>query len=384
MSNEYAVDLLKRMVDIYSPSGSESEISLFLEDEMKRLGFQAHKDEVGNVIGEIGKGSPVILLCGHMDTVEGKIPVRIEDGQLYGRGSVDAKGPLAAMIVAASKFVNGGFPGKILVVGVVDEEKDGTGIQHFIEEGIQPDYAIFGEPSSLGKVVFGYKGILTVKVIVETPSGHSAAPWLFDNAIEKAMEFWKQINRLHLREEKLKSRFYSITSCLTGIKGGNSSASFIPSHCEILVQLRIPPQLTPEQVFNEVKRKIERYKATNPKVTVTLESVDVANAFEADRRSVIVRALAWGIRKTTLNYASFSRKTGTGDMNVLGNALKIPVVTYGPGDSRLDHTPNEHIDIQEYLDSIEVLKKTLKKLPELANKHRQRKQKNIVDSGPLA
>ena len=376
MSNDYAVDLLIRMVNIYSPSGNEEEISLFLADEMKKLGFKVHRNEVGNVIGEIGEGSPVVLLCGHMDTVEGEIPVRVEDGKLYGRGSVDAKGPLAAMIVAASTFVNGGFPGKILVVGVVDEEGTGKGIQHFVEEGIQPDYAIFGEPSGLEKVVFGYKGILTVKVIVETPSGHSAAPWLFDNAIEKAMEFWRQINKLHLREEKLKSRFYSITSCLTGIKGGNSSASFIPSHCEILVQLRIPPQLTPEQVFEEVKRKIDRYKSTNPKVTVTVESIDVAKAFEADRRSVIVRALAWGIRKTTLNYASFSRKTGTGDMNVLGNALKIPVVTYGPGDSALDHTPNEHIELQEYLKSIEVLKKTLTKLPAFA---RCRARKRTTD-----
>jgi len=371
MSQEYAVDLLTRMTKIYSPSGNEEEISLFLADEMRELGFHVHRDKVGNVIGEIGEGSPVVLLCGHIDTVEGEIPVRVEDGQLYGRGSVDAKGPFAAMIVAASTFVNGGFPGKILVVGVVDEEKGGSGIQYFVEEGIQPDYAIFGEPSGLEKVVFGYKGILTVKVIVETPSGHSAAPWLFDNAIEKAMEFWRQINKLHMREEKLKSRFYSITSCLTGIKGGNSTASFIPSNCEILIQLRIPPQLSPEQVFDEVKRKIDRYKATNPKVKVTLETVDVAKAFEADRRSVIVRALAWGIRKTTLNYASFSRKTGTGDMNVLGNALKIPVVTYGPGDSRLDHTPNEHINIQEYLDSIEVLRKTLTKLPELVKRRKK-------------
>ncbi|MGD9130212.1 MAG: M20/M25/M40 family metallo-hydrolase [Candidatus Bathyarchaeota archaeon] len=373
MSGDYAVDLLTRMVKIYSPSGSEEEISLFLAAEMEKLGFRVRRDEVGNVIGEIGEGSPVVLLCGHMDTVEGIVPVRFEDGQLYGRGSVDAKGPLAAMIVAASKFVeDGGFPGKILVVGVVDEEKGGTGIQHFVESGIQPDYAIFGEPSGLEKVVFGYKGIVTVKITVETPSGHSAAPWLFDNAIEKAMEFWRQIRKLHLREEKLKSRFYSITSCLTKIKGGNTSASFIPSHCEIFVQLRIPPQLTPEQVFEEVKRKIDRYKATNPKVTVGVEMVDVAKAFEADRRSVIVRALAWGIRKTTLNYASFSRKTGTGDMNVLGNALKIPVVTYGPGDSKLDHTPNEHIDLQEYLKSIEVLKKALTKLPHFAKKHKPR------------
>jgi len=97
---------------------------------------------------------------------------------------------------------------------------------------------------------------------------------------------------------------------------------------------------------------------------------DVANAFEADRRSVLVRALAWAIRKTTLNYASFSRKTGTGDMNVLGNALKIPVVTYGPGDSRLDHTPNEHIDLQEYLTSIQVYRKVLVKLRELQEKRR--------------
>jgi LysW-gamma-L-lysine carboxypeptidase len=358
MSDEYAVDLLTRMLKVYSPSTHEEEISLFLADEMKKLGFKVHRDEVGNVIGEIGEGSPVVLLCGHMDTVEGEIPIRVEEGNLYGRGSVDAKGPLAAMIVAASKFTDGSFPGKILVVGVVDEEGSGSGIQHFIEEGIQPDYAIFGEPSGLEKVVFGYKGILTVKVTVKTPSGHSAAPWLFDNAIEKAMEFWKQINRLHLREEKLKS--------------SNSSASFIPSECEIRVQLRIPPQLTPEQVFEEVKRKIDRYKATNPKVTVKVETVDVAKAFEADRRSVIVRALAWGIRKTTLNYASFSRKTGTGDMNVLGNALKIPVVTYGPGDSKLDHTPNEHINLQEYLDSIEVLKKTLTKLPDLVKRRKTR------------
>jgi LysW-gamma-L-lysine carboxypeptidase len=375
MVNDYAVDLLTHMVEIYSPSGKEEKISLFLVDELKKLGFNAHRDEVGNVIGQIGEGSPIVLLCGHMDTVEGEIPVRIDDGKLYGRGTVDAKGPLAAMIVAASNFVKGGFKGKILVVGVVDEEKGGTGIRHFVKEGIQPDYAIFGEPSGLEKVVFGYKGILTVKVIVETPSGHSAAPWLFDNAIEKAMEFWKQINKLHLREEKLKSRFYSITSCLTGIKGGNNSASFIPSNCEILVQLRIPPQLTPEQVFNEVKRKIKRYQSTNPKVNVKVESVDVAKAFEADRRSVIVRALAWGIRKTTLNYASFSRKTGTGDMNILGNELKIPVVTYGPGDSRLDHTPDEHIELKEYLDSIEVLRKTLTKLPELVKKLKTRQKK---------
>ena len=369
--SDYSVSLLTRMLEIYSPSGKEEEISNFLAKEMEDIGFRVRKDKIGNVIGEIGQGKPVILLCGHMDTVESYIPVRVENSKLYGRGAVDAKAPLAAMIVAASTFLKEDFPGKILVVGVVDEEGSGRGIKHFIKEGIQPDYAIFGEPSGIGKIVFGYKGILNIKITCETPSGHSAAPWLFDNAIEKAMEIWRQIQKLHLREEKLKSRFYSTTSCLTKINGGNAS-SMIPSKCDIYVQLRIPPQFTPEQVFNGVKRKIKRYKATNPKVSVKMKMEGVANGFEADRRSVLVRALAWAIRKTTLNYASFSRKTGTGDMNVLGNALKIPVVTYGPGDSRLDHTPNEHIDLKEYLVSIKVYRKAMMKLPELLKNRRTR------------
>jgi len=364
----YAVSLLTRMLEIYSPSGREEEISSFLAGEMGSLGFRVRKDEVGNVIGEIGVGEPVVLLCGHMDTVEDFIPVRVEDNRLYGRGAVDAKASLAAMIVAASNFVRKGFPGKILVVGVVDEEGGGRGIKHLVEGGISPDYAIFGEPSGVEKIIFGYKGILDLKISCEVPTGHSASPWLFDNAIEKAMELWRQIRRLHLPEEKLRSRFYSITSCLMGIEGGNTSSSVVPSKCDIYVQLRIPPQLTPERVFSEVEERIKRFRATSPKVSVRAEVEASDYAFEADRRSLLVRALSWAIRKITLNYASFSRKTGTGDMNVLGNALNIPVVTYGPGNSNLDHTPNEHIDIQEYLNSIQIYRKTLMKLPQLMKK----------------
>jgi LysW-gamma-L-lysine carboxypeptidase len=121
--------------NIYSPSGNEKNFTRLYE-RMTKLVLRVHRDAVGNVIGEIGEGSPIVLLCGHMDTVSGEIPVRVEDGQLYGRGSVDAKGPLAAMIGAASKFVDNSFPGKIMVVGVVDEEGKGTGIEHFVKRDI--------------------------------------------------------------------------------------------------------------------------------------------------------------------------------------------------------------------------------------------------------
>ena len=69
---------------------------------MTNMGFEVGKDAIGNVIGVAGVGQPVILLCGHMDTVAGHLPLRIEEGKIYARGAVDAKGPLAAMIMAAS------------------------------------------------------------------------------------------------------------------------------------------------------------------------------------------------------------------------------------------------------------------------------------------
>ncbi len=365
----YAVSFLTRMLEIYSPSGKEEEISSFIAEEMKSLGLHVRKDNVGNVIGEIGRGKPTILLCGHMDTVAGIIPVWVENNQLYGRGAVDAKASLAAMIIASSTFVKEKLPGKVLVVGVVDEEGNGKGIKHLVKSGISPDYAIFGEPSGVENVTIGYKGSLHLKITCETRSGHSAAPWLFESAVEKAFEIWRIIQELHMSQERLESRFYSITSCLTKIRGGEASSK-VPSKCDIYVDIRVPPQFTSRQVFDEVSRKIKQYQTTNPKVLVRVKIEDLTEPIEVGPRSLLVRALSWAIRKVRSNTAAFIRKTGTGDMNVLGNALKTPVVTYGPGDSSLDHTPNEYIDIHEYLDSIQVYREAIIRLVEL---HKKRK-----------
>ena len=367
--SDYAVHLLTRMLEIYSPSGKEEEISNFLAKEMKSLGFYVRKDDVGNVVGETGRRKPIILLCGHMDTVPGHIPIRVENNQLYGRGAVDAKASLAAMIIASSTLVKGKLPGKVLVVGVVDEEGEGRGIKHLLESGISPDYAIFGEPSGVENITIGYKGRLRLKITCKTRAGHSAAPWLFENAVEKAIEIWRVIQELHLPQERLESRFYSITSCLTKIRGGEESPT-VPSKCDIYTDLRIPPQLTSQQVFEEVSRKIKQYQTANLGVSVRVKIEDLIDPFEVDPSSPLVRAISWAIRKVKSSSARLLRKTGTGDMNVLGNALKTPVVTYGPGDSRLDHTPNEHIEIQEYLDSVQVYREAVMKLLKLHEKRK--------------
>ena len=84
--------------------------------EMKKMGFQVGIDAIGNVIGVVGEGEPTIFLCGHMDTVAGVLPLRVEEGKIYARGAVDAKGPLAAMVMAAlAASEETGFKGKIFV-----------------------------------------------------------------------------------------------------------------------------------------------------------------------------------------------------------------------------------------------------------------------------
>ena len=124
------VELLRHMVEIPSLSGQEGALAAFLAEAMGELGFRARVDEAGNAVGvrealaREGRTREIVLL-GHMDTVRGDIPVRLEGGCLYGRGTVDAKGPLATFIVAAARAELA--PGtRLVVVGAVEGQGEGA------------------------------------------------------------------------------------------------------------------------------------------------------------------------------------------------------------------------------------------------------------------
>lgn len=364
---EQAVRLLTNLLGIYSPSGKEEDIANFLAGEMKKLGFQVGVDAIGNVIGVVGEGEPTIFLCGHMDTVAGYVPLRVEEGKIYARGAVDAKGPLAAMVMAAAQVAKEpGFKGKVLVASVVEEEATSRGVRHLIHEGIEADYAIFGEPSGVENITIGYKGQIQLKVTLKTQTGHSSTPWLYENALEKAYEVWEQIKNSYPPVEKQESPFQAVTACLTKVSGGRAN-SVIPFESEIHIDIRIPPQFTSAQVFEEIQKVVAQYQANNPKVAVKATVEDSVEPFEVNKSSPLVHALSASVRKVLNKPATLLRKTGTGDMNILGKAMNLLIVTYGPGDSHLDHTLDEHIIISEYLDSIQIYKETILKLAELHN-----------------
>lgn len=354
-----AVDLLKSMLGLYSPSGQEGEIARFVAEKMSELGFERVRlDSAGNVLGEIGSGSPVVLLCGHLDTVSGWQEVRSDGERIWGRGAADAKASMAALIMAASTSTRSLIDGRVVVVGVVDEERQNTGVRGLIASGFKADYAIFGEPSGIGNITIGYKGHILLKLVCKTPSVHASAPSIGCNSIERAYEIWKAVEGHQFEGEKEGDPYRSVSSSMTRISAGNGT-NVIPGVCEAFLDLRVPPTTTCDRVLDEIEKMVDGYRRAFPMLVVELRVEDTINPFETNPRSIPARALSLAIQAVLRRKPTLMRKTGTGDMNILGRALGVPMVTYGPGDSKLSHTPEEFVVISEYLSSIDVIERAL-------------------------
>ncbi|MBN1935484.1 MAG: M20/M25/M40 family metallo-hydrolase, partial [Anaerolineae bacterium] len=162
--NTQADALLTELVERYSPSTQERPVVEYLVGQMNTLGFSAYIDGAGNAVGQLGRGKlgngeQTVLLLGHIDTVPGEIRVHREGNLLYGRGTVDAKGPLATFVAAAARA--GEQTGKrIVVVGAVEEEAATSKGARFLLDRVQPDAVVIGEPSGWDAVTVGYKGRL--------------------------------------------------------------------------------------------------------------------------------------------------------------------------------------------------------------------------------
>jgi LysW-gamma-L-lysine carboxypeptidase len=341
----YAVGLLRGMLEIPSPSYQERPLADFLANVMVDLGFQAHIDVVGNVIGVIERGDgPTLMLLGHLDTVPGELSVRSEDGRLYGRGAVDAKGPLAAMICAAASAVD--FPGRIVVIGVVEEETPRSrGAMAIRASHEQPDAVIVGEPSGWSSVVLGYKGKLDLRYTVKCPATHPSNP--VPKASELAVACWAALVDL-LGPDSSHDAFARPGATLCQLNAGLTAATADLS-------VRTPPGFDVDTLVRELRDRLP---------VGDLEVLNSVAACRVGRASPAVRALVSGIRRLHAE-PRLVVKTATSDMNTLAEVWDIPMATYGPGDSRLDHADTEHIMLSDYLRGIDVLSVAISELAQL-------------------
>jgi LysW-gamma-L-lysine carboxypeptidase len=366
---KFATKMLEKALRLYTPSLSERPMAEFLADKCDDLGFEDIQiDEVGNIIAKKGSGSPKIMLCGHMDVVPGKVKVRKEGDSLYGRGASDAKAPLMAMLFAAASIEKN--QGTVTFVGAVDEEGNAVGIKNIVKKKMDVDYAVFGEPSGIKQVTIAYKGRLAIKLkISAADSSHASAPWLSKNAIEESMIFVKELKEKLEANQEDKTKGMLLTATMTEIKGGTSH-NITPKECETLFDIRIPVDMNCKSIEQKIATLVKEISQER-EVDAFYSILDETEPFEAPHNSSLVRAFTLGIMQVEKSRPTLIRKTGTGDMNVLGNQWEIPVVTYGPGDPHEAHTIDEKVSIEEYLKGIEIFKATLQHLKRLHDKKLQ-------------
>ncbi len=360
------ISLLEQCVRIRSVSGEERDVALFLSREMAKLGFdRAFVDDADNAVGILGAGPRQLVFLGHIDTVAGEVPVRIEDGKLFGRGSVDAKGPLCAFITAASLWagerLSRGLPAvpegwQIVVIGATGEESPYAKGARYVITQYAPEMLIIGEPSGSEGITTGYKGRILMEAHLEQTSQHTARPG--PNPSEYAVKMWNSLRSFaELYNGEKQKAFDMILPKLRDIRSGDDG---MREWCDVFIGFRLPLEITPGQLQKRILDEFETLKqaSTLDKTLSTISFRGNEPAVKSDRTSPLARAFVDAIRAEKVRPV-FYDKTGTSDWNVVAPFWKCPTVAFGPGDSTLDHTPIEHVEIAEYERGVRVLRRAL-------------------------
>jgi LysW-gamma-L-lysine carboxypeptidase len=350
VSDAAARDLLESMVAIPSPSGEERAAAEHLRDFLRDHGREAWLDDVGNVRAPADDS---VLLTSHVDTVPGDVPVGVEHPDetddpvpwgggdeapqdaavLRGRGSVDATGPLCAMAVAAVRT-------GVSFVGVVGEETDSRGARHLVADREAPDAVVNGEPSGWDAVTLGYRGFLAGTYRAETEAGHTSRPE--PNAIQHAMSWWNRVEAAFDSPDD--AVFESVTAKPVDVTGGVADEGLSVA-ATMDVQFRIPPGSSADEIREVVEAELD---------AGTVEWRDAIPPVLDSPRGEVGRAFRVGIRERG-GAPRLLKKTGTADVNLFAGAWDCPMATYGPGDSALDHAPDERLALPEYDRAIAVL-----------------------------
>jgi len=360
----YTAETLSSMIKIPSLSGEEGPLVEHLTTICETAGFdEVRVDGLGNLLCRIGTGSTVLAIDGHIDTVDTgdleqweKDPFsgEIDDTYVYGRGSVDQEGGVAAMITAGRILhelsYNGGFT-IWFTFTIMEEDADGLCWLWLIErEGIKPDFVVITEPTNLG-VYRGHRGRMELDVSFRGVSAHGSAPERGDNAIYKASRGALALEKLNeeLRPDPFLGKGTIVISRVT------SSA---PSLCAVAdgAELHVDRRLTWGETKEIAVQQIQEVCGPDAKVSVTMyDRVSYTGAqypqeayfptWKIPEEHRLVRAGARTFRELFDAQPVVDKWTfSTNAVSICGK-YEIPTIGFGPGNEVQAHAPNEHTPI---------------------------------------
>ncbi len=349
LASEADIELLRRLVEIESLSDHEGEAVAELVRQMDARGFETEIDNAGNAIGRIGSGDRHVVLLGHIDTVPGRIHVRIEDGVLHGRGAVDAKGPLCTFVAAAA-LAAPNLKARVTVVGAVGEERIGSPGATRVARWPAPDFCVIGEPSGWDAVCLGYRGTLSFVYELHQASRHTAGPG--ESVGEQAVAFWNGVVAHAAALNEAAGATTTYTTLTPTLRSIRTEGDGMYDTATMSIGLRMPPGVDVEALLHALHDLAGA-------ATLTIDGIQ--EGYRSDRKMPMVPPFLRAIRAAG-GTPRFTVKLGTSDMTVVGPVWRCPILAYGPGDASLDHTPEERIELADYGKAIRILADVLEAL----------------------
>ncbi len=341
--------ILLDLLDIYSPSGKEEDVQLYLEDLFHREGFavqrQAVEEDRYNLRITMGREEPGIYLVGHVDTVAAwdleEFGPREEGDIVRGLGSADMKGGCAAMVEAflalASVFTPEERPsvGLLLAVG---EEENGDGSARFLEEH-RPEWVVIGEPTSMA-ACFSHFGYLEAGFVTRGRRTHSSLPELGHNAVESMLRVLLHLGRDPLFKRKNSGIVYSIREM------GSAQAGFVvPDRCESWIDLHLPPGADPSLIEESIRRRAASSSRFIPELNLEVDFNFSSRGFDLGTENAPADLLREIFERENLPLRFDSFRSHS-DGNLFFQAGVNPVIL-GPGALETAHTPDEQTSMIE-------------------------------------
>jgi acetylornithine deacetylase len=348
----------------------EAQIADAVAADMRSIGLDVEIEEVAparpNVVGVLEGRSPgrTLMVCGHLDTVgvEGMVapfdPV-LRDGRLYGRGSQDMKGGLAAMIGAARAIAaEGGLArGRLVLAAVVDEEYASIGADALVRRWTA-DAGVVTEPTDLA-IAVGHKGFVWIEVVTRGVAAHGSRPADGRDAITRMGRVLVELERL---DRELQARtphpLMGTASVHASLIGGGRELSSYPDRCELQLERRTVPGESIDRAVAEIDELLAALRAQDPELSASARFMFGRAPYEiAPHHELAValqHAVASGGRDTSITGMSFWT-----DAAVLAHA-GIPSVLFGPGGAGL-HGVEEYVVVDDVIacrDALATLTRT--------------------------
>ncbi|ABR46885.1 acetylornithine deacetylase or succinyl-diaminopimelate desuccinylase [Alkaliphilus metalliredigens QYMF] len=377
VSSAEVVELTKTLISIEGHKEVETqelEIALWIHQYFEERGIESFMEMVEtnrpNVYACINgdEDEVALMLSGHTDTIPGfqmnyePFEPFVKDGKLYGRGSVDMKGGIAAMMVALLAIKRGKIPLKKSVVfaGVIDEEQASKGTEDIIKSGnMKPALVVIGEPTQLN-VAIAHKGMEWIEVTFKGKAGHGSRPYEGINALYTATCFIEMIRKE--LAPKIEKKTYALLRNGTinvGVIAGGDDPNIIPDKCVVKIDRRWLPSETLEGIYEELKELAERAVSevggSFSMRSMEEETASLKNTPHAidEAHPLVIEALKV-VEEVTGKKTKATDFPGWSDAALLSRHLGTEGIVLGPGNIQQAHANDEFCSIAEIYQAAEI------------------------------